>query len=334
MRANVLKSLKSPLVLEDRPDPEPTAGHVVVSLRAAALNRRDYWITRGKYPGITLPVVLGSDGAGVVTGLGEGISDEWDGAEVLVNPGWNWGDDPAAQSNDFTILGLPHDGTLAERVVVPIEYVHWRPEHLDWHHAAALPLAGVTAYRATFTRGAVQSGETVLITGIGGGVATFALQFARAAGATVVVTSSSEEKRNRATEAGAAAAYDYTEEGWAKRIAADHGPVSLVIDGAGGNGYSDLLDLVAPGGRIVNYGATAGPPDRFDPFKLFWKQLNLLGTTMGSPDDFTNMLAFVEEHAIQPIVDEVFPLERANDALERMADTRQFGKIVVECTAE
>ncbi len=330
MRAVVLQELKSPLVVEERASLEPSAGQVVVSLRAAALNRRDHWITQGLYPGITLPVVLGSDGAGVVTKLGEGVDRSWDGAEVVVNPGWNWGNDPAVQANEFTILGLPDDGTLADEVVVPAESLHAKPERLDWRAAAAIPLAGVTAYRALVTRGRATADDRVLVTGVGGGVATFLLQFALALGDTVFVTSSSEEKRRRAVEAGATAAFDYTADGWAKQLSKEHGPVTLVVDGAGGDGYADLLNLVAPGGRIVNYGATAGPPKKFDPFKLFWKQLDLRGSTMGSPADFAAMLSLVEEHALQPFVDEVYPLEQANTALARMRDSNQFGKIVVD----
>lgn len=330
MRALVLSELKSPLVEEERPEPSPGPGQVVVRLRAASLNRRDYWITQGQYPGIALPVVLGSDGAGVVERLGEGVDTAWAGAEVIVNPGWHWGDDPGVQSDGFEILGLPADGTLAEEVVVPAEYLHRKPGHLDWHAAAALPLAGVTAFRAVVSRGRVRADDRVLVTGIGGGVATFALQFARAAGATVVVTSSSDEKRRRAVELGATAAYDYTADDWSKRIAAEHGPITLAIDGAGGDGYSRLLDLAVPGGRIVNYGATAGPPKKFDPFKVFWKQLNLLGSTMGSPDDFVAMLEFVAEHELTPVVDAVFPFDRGNDALAHMRDSSQFGKIVID----
>ena len=203
MKALVLNEIKQPLTLEERPDLQSVAGEVVVTLKAAALNRRDFWITRGMYPGIATPIVPGSDGAGVVTKLGEGVDPAWLDRKAIINPGFDWGDSQSAQADEFTILGLPRDGTFATEVAVPVGQLHAKPEALDWEHAAALPLAGVTAYRAVFSQGGLKSGETVLITGIGGGVATFALQFAVAAGANVWVTSSSPEKIERAKALGA-----------------------------------------------------------------------------------------------------------------------------------
>ncbi len=329
MKALVLTELKCPLQIEDRTDLVPGAGEVVIALKAAALNRRDYWITQGMYPGIKLPVVLGSDGAGLVTRVGDGVSEGMLGREVIVNPGWDWGDHYAVQADAFRILGLPDDGTLASEVKVPAKYVADKPQHLSWPAAGALPLAGVTAYRAVFTQGRLQAGERVLISGVGGGVATFALQYALAAGATVVVTSSSAGKLEQARQLGAAAGYDYTVDGWHKQMLSDHGPIDLIIDSAGGDGYANLLDAAAPGGRIVNYGATAGPPKKLDLFKVFWKQLHLIGSTMGSPDDFAKMLEFVSVHELKPIIDRVFSLEAGNDAFELMKNSQQFGKLVI-----
>jgi NADPH:quinone reductase-like Zn-dependent oxidoreductase len=329
MRALVLNQLKSPLALEDRDALEPAPGQAVVSLRAAALNRRDYWITQGMYPGIRLPTVLGSDGAGIVTAVGDSADAGWAGREVIVNPGWDWGEDERAQGRGFRILGMPDDGTFAEQVTVPVEYLHPKPQHLQWHEAAALPLGGLTAYRAVFTQGRLEPGELVLVTGIGGGVATFALQFAAAAGAAVVVTSSSPEKIERAKNLGAASGYNYKDDDWTKQLLADHGPPQLVIDSAAGEGYARLLDVAAPGGRIVNYGATTGPPPKLDMFKLFWKQLRLIGSTMGSPADFREMLELVNRHLIHPAIDEVFPLEQADAALARMRAAQHFGKLVL-----
>jgi NADPH:quinone reductase-like Zn-dependent oxidoreductase len=187
----------------------------------------------------------------------------------------------------------------------------------------------VTAFRAVFTQGGLQRGESVLITGIGGGVATFALQFAVAAGAKVWVTSSSPEKIQRATELGVLGGFDYRDETWAKKCAKEVGPLDLVIDGAGGSGYDSLIQLAAPGGRIVSYGATAGRPKDLDLFKVFWKQLRLQGSTMGSPADFSAMVSFVEKHEIHPVVDAVFPLEEGNHALGHMQSAPQFGKYVL-----
>lgn len=333
MRCMVLRELKTPLVAEVREPLEPAEGQVVVRLHAAALNRRDYWITQGMYPGIRLPVVLGSDGAGVVVRIGDGVPHHWSQQPVVINPGWNWGDDPRAQSGEFRILGMPADGTYAEEVVVPAEYLHARPDHLTWTEAAALPLGGLTAYRALFTQGQLRPGQSVLITGIGGGVATCAMQLARQVAGRVLVTSSSDEKLQRAGELGADAGYNYRQAGWARQLIADHGRVDLIIDSAGGDGYADLLELAAPGGRIVSYGSTAGKPGNLDLFKLFWKQLHLTGSTMGTPDDFRSMLELVQRQTIRPVVDQVMPLEGANEALEKMRDSRQFGKLVLAIDA-
>lgn len=332
MKALTLKQIKSPLELEERPPLRTGSNEVVVQLKAAALNRRDYWITQGMYPGINPPVVLGSDGAGVVGERGSAVENDCSGREVIINPGWDWGDNERAQSESFRILGLPDDGTFATEVVVPQEYLHPKPEHLDWHQAAALPLAGVTAYRALFSQGELRPGETVLINGIGGGVATFALQFAVAAGANVWVTSSSQQKIDRAMEMGALGGFDYKDEQWWKKMSMQADAPNLIIDSAGGIGYGSLLNLAAPGGRIVNYGATAGPPEKLDLFKVFWKQLTLQGSTMGSPADFAAMLELVHKHKIRPVIDRVIPLAGGNEAIELMKTSPQFGKLVLSMT--
>lgn len=333
MRAMVLRQLKSPLQLEQRPDPQPAAGQVVVALKAAALNRRDYWITQGMYPGIRLPVVLGSDGAGVVTQVGDGVPHHWAHREVILYPGWNWGNDPRVQGSDFRILGMPDDGTFAEQVVVPVECLEAKPEHLDWHEAATVGLSGVTAYRAVFRQGGLEPGETVLITGIGGGVATWSLQLARRTARQLFVTSSSADKLRAARDLGATDGFDYTDARWAERLAEKHGPVDLIIDSAGGPGYGRLIELAAPGGRIVNYGATAGMPDKLDLFKVFWKQLRIIGSTMGSPDDFRAMLEMVRQAKLTPVVDQVLPLQEVNEALGRLAEGRQLGNVVLRIGA-
>lgn len=329
MKALVLREIKTPLELAERPSLKSSPGAVVVRMQAAALNRRDYWITQGMYPGVKPPVVLGSDGAGVVTACGDGVDSAWEGREVIVNPGLNWGDDPSAQSAEFTILGLPRDGTFATEVLIPASQLHPKPAGWTWTEAAALPVAGVTAYRAMFAQGGLRAGETILITGIGGGVATFALQYAVAVGAKAWVTSSSPEKIQRAIEMGALGGFNYRDENWTKEMAQQAEAPNLIIDSAGGAGYAALVNLAAPGGRIVNYGATAGAPEKLDLFKVFWKQLRLQGSTMGSPQDFADMLAFVEKHDLRPIIDQEFPLEEGNAAIERMASSPQFGKYVL-----
>jgi zinc-binding alcohol dehydrogenase/oxidoreductase len=329
MQALVLRAVKQPLELEQRPPLQAAAGEAVVQLKAAALNRRDYWITQGLYPGIKPPVVLGSDGAGIVTQVGRQADSSWLGTEVVINPGLDWGDSQSAQAKEFTVLGLPRDGTFAGEIAIPVCQLHPKPAAWSWPEAAALPLAGVTAYRAVFSQGHLRSGETVLITGIGGGVATFALQFAAATGAEVWVTSSSQQKIERALQLGAAGGFDYTSEDWPTQFVRQAGAADLIIDSAGGPGYAALLQVAAPGGRIVNYGATAGPPPKLDLFKIFWKQLRLQGSTMGSPADFEAMLAFAAESDVRPVIDASFSLADGNRALDLMKNSPQFGKYLL-----
>ncbi|MCR9120330.1 MAG: medium chain dehydrogenase/reductase family protein, partial [bacterium] len=237
MQALTLTQTKSPLQLVDRAELAPAEGEVVVQVKAASLNRRDYWITQGLYPGVDPPVVLGSDAAGVVSRCGDNVDSSWLGREVIINPGFEWGDQDAFHGPNFHILGSPRDGTFAEEVSAPVTQLYDKPAYLSWSEAAAVPLAGVTAYRALFTQGNLQSGENVLITGIGGGVAGYALQYAVAAGANVWVTSSSEEKIQQAVSLGATGGFNYKEADWSKALAKT-APPNLVIDGAGGAGYA------------------------------------------------------------------------------------------------
>ena len=316
-------------------DPEPAAGEVVVALRAAALNHRDVWIKQGKYAGLKWPCRPGSDGAGVVCAAGAGVEAVWLGREVVINPSFGWGGSEHAQGPNFTILGLPRDGTLAEKIAVPLVQLAAKPPHISWEAAAALPLAGLTAYRALFARAHLRAGERVLVTGIGGGVALFALQYAVAVGAEMWVTSSSPAKIARAVALGARGGFDYTKPDWAKEALAQApgGGFDVIVDSAGGEGFSDLLDLAVAGGRIVFFGATRGNVPALALRKIFWRQLSVLGTTMGSPADWSAMLEFVAQHRLKPIVSEVFPLERAAEAFALMERGGQFGKIVVRMGA-
>ncbi len=193
MKAIVLESAENPLVIKEVAKPIPGPGEVLVQIKAAALNRRDYWITIGKYAGIKYPTILGADGAGIVSETGEGAS-EWLNKEVIINPSHNWGEHPQFQGKEFKILGLPDDGTMAEYVLVKAEYLYPKPAHLTFEQAAALPLAGITAYRALFTKAHIKKGDKVLVVGVGAGTGSFTLQFAVAAGAQVFVTSGTGEK--------------------------------------------------------------------------------------------------------------------------------------------
>jgi len=329
MKAAVLDGVGQPLVMKTVAEPVPAPGWAAVRLQAAALNHRDLWIQQGRYAGLKFPIILGSDGAGTVQAVGADADRAWVGRPVIINPSLDWGDDPRVQGPRFRILGLPDDGTLAEAVVVPVANLAPRPGHLSAEQAAALPLGGLTAWRALFARGGLRAGESVLVTGIGGGVALFGLQFALAAGATVYVTTGSAAKLERARALGAAGGVNYRETDWAARLQREAGEFDLVLDSAMGEGLAPLIDLTRPGGRIVFYGATTGNPPGLDARKVFWRQISLLGTTMGSPADFAGMLRLVDSRRLVPVIDTVQPLTDAGAALRRMESAAQFGKLVL-----
>lgn len=317
MKALVLTEANSLPIYQEAADPIPAEGEVIVDIKAAALNHRDVFVTQGKYSNIRFPIILGSDGAGIC-----------EGKEVVIYPALNWGEDPRFQGKSFEILGLPRNGTLAEKIAVPANHVFPKPVHLTWPEAAALPLAGLTAYRALFTKGRCKAGDKVLITGIGGGVALFALQFAKAVGAEVWVNSSSDEKIKRAIALGATGGANYKTPDWNKQLEAAGG-FDIVIDGAGGEGFGTVLKLCKSGARVVSYGGTIGVVPNFSPQILFWKQLEVLGSTMGTAEEFGQMLDFVSQHHLHSIVDQVLPLEEGAQAFQRMDAGGQFGKLVV-----
>lgn len=330
MKGLVLTEKGRPPHWQEVPDPRPGNGDVIVRVHAAALNHRDVWIQKGQYAGLKYPIVPGSDGSGVV--MPGPDAGAWAEKEVIINPALQWGKHAAYQDPaDFRILGLPDDGTMAEYVRVPSSNLVRKPAHLSFEEAAALPLAGLTAYRALMTRAQVQRGETVLITGIGGGVALFAMQFALALGARVYVSSGSDAKLGRALGLGAVGGANYKNPGWVDALRGlSGGGFDVAIDGAAGDGMNDLMDLLSPGGRLVLYGATQGNPSAVVARRIFWKQLNILGSTMGSPEDFAAMVALVDQHKIRPVVDKVFPPGEGAAAFQRMDEGLQFGKIVVK----
>lgn len=332
MRAVRLHEIGGPqnLRIDDVPVPEPAAGEAVVRVRAAAFNRRDVFITQGLYPKIALPVILGSDGAGEVAAVGDGVSHLHEGDAVVIDPMLGWGDDPHVwDARSSSILGMPRPGTFAQYVSVPAANVYPKPQHLSMQEAAALPLAGLTAYRATFTRGELEAGETVLITGVGGGVQTFVLLFAKHIGARAIVTSGSDEKLARAKELGADEVLNYrTTPDWHKELRA-MGPIDLVVDSSGGDTLAKALDAVRPGGRIAIYGGTNGEA-KIKMFPLFWKHVTIAGTSMGSPQDFRSMLRLFADGALRPAIDRTFAMNDAGKAAERMASSSQFGKIVLD----
>ncbi|MEZ5101027.1 MAG: zinc-binding dehydrogenase [Thermoleophilia bacterium] len=323
MQAIAIRAFGGPetLRLDTLPDPVAGPGEVVVELRACALNRRDTLVRKGVYE-FPFPFVPGSDGAGVRRDTGE---------EVVVLPSLAWGEREAAPGPDFRILGGPDDGTYAELIRVPEENVFPKPPGLSWYEAAAFPLAGLTAYRALFTRARLEAGETVLVLGAGSGVATFAIQLARQAGARVLVTSSSQGKLERARELGAEAGIDYTAGDWAAEVRERTGGrgVDVVVDSVGST-WPDSLRALALGGRLVVFGATRGTEVQLQVRPFYFGQHSLLGTTMGSPSEFAALLDRIGRGDWKPVVDSVRPLGEAAAAHARMEEGAQFGKLVLE----
>lgn len=328
---NISELSKNLIVVEDVPIPQITDDDVLIKIKFASLNRRDLYISTGLYPKLNLPVVLGSDGSGIIHSKGKSVSDFETGDEVLINPGMNWGNDENFQSGDFKILGMPDYGTFAEFVCVKQSYVYKKPTDLSFEEASALPLAGVTAYRSLFIKASVTKDDNVLITGAGGGVATLAIVFALKTGASVFVTSGSEDKISKAVSLGAQGGVNYKNENWDKElIDLSENKINVIVDGTGGDSFSKLLEICSYGCRIVSYGASLGSLKNFPMARVFWKQLKLLGSTMGSPKDFSDMLKFVNENKVVPVIDKIFSLDNICDAFRRMNDSEQFGKIVVE----
>jgi len=338
MKALVLHEIGGPdkLNYEDAPDPEPGSGETVVRLHAAALNRRDVFVTRGQYPGAkpeALPVILGSDGSGEVVARGEGADGPDEGTEVVINPALYWGDDPQKPGKEYRILGLPDDGTFAQLVKVPAENVFPKPSHLSHEEAAAIPLGALTAYRALVTRGGVQQGETVVVPGIGSGVATFVVQMAAALGARVFVTSGSDEKIEKAEELGAEGGVNYNSEDWSKELKSLTGGVDLSVDHVGGDAFDALVSLARPGSRIVTFGATAGPKVTVVMPRIFLKHLTIFGTAMGTNEEFGAMLDLFAEHGLRPTINETFPLQETAAAMGYMEEGAGIGKIVLDIPA-
>ena len=338
MKAMVLHELGGPdsLSFEDAPDPDPGSGETVVRLRAAALNRRDVFVTRGQYPGAkpeTLPVILGSDGSGEVVARGDGAAGPDEGTEVVINPALYWGDDPQKPGKEYRILGLPDDGTFAQLVKVPAENVFPKPSHLSHEEAAAIPLGALTAYRALVTRGGIKEGETIVVPGIGSGVATFVVQLAVGLGARVFVTSGSDEKIEKAKELGAESGVNYNSEDWSRELKSMTGGVDLSVDHVGGEAFDAMVSLAKPGSRIVTYGATAGPKVTVVMPRIFLKHLTVLGTAMGTNEEFGAMLDLYAEHGLRPTINESFPLQEVAAAMERMEEGAGMGKIVLDVPA-
>lgn len=327
MRASFFTQPGAPLEIREVKKLKPIKDQVLVRLHNAALNHRDLWIQKEQ----SFPdgMVLGSDGSGVIEDVGEDADTMLIGMEVIINPSLNWGDNPIVQGNSFKILGVPDAGTFSDYVVVSKKQVFEKPEHLSFAEAAAVPLSALTAYRALFSKARLRAKEKVLITGIGGGAALWAFQFAVAYQARVYVTSGSNEKLIKAKELGAVGGFNYKDSEWTKQTLKESGGFDIVIDSAGGAQFSDLLELVVPGGRIAIFGRTAGDIPNLPTRLLYWKQISIHGTTMGTRDEFLSMIDFIESRNLKPIIDKIYPFEQINEAMKRMEQGDQFGKIVL-----
>ena len=308
---------------EDAPEPSPGPGEVLLELRAASLNHLDVGVRQGR-PSVPKPRTLGADGAGLVAALGDGVTGLAEGQRVVLNPGLEHGD-------TIGVIGEHTEGTHAELAVVPAANVYPLDERLSFEEAAAFPLVFETAYRMLVTKAAVQAGEWVLVWGIGSGVGTASLQIAKAFGARVLVTSSHEEKLARARDLGADAAVNHAtgDVVAAVKEATAGAGVDVVVEHVGEATWQRSLQAARPGGRIAVCGATTGPNPPAALHRVWWKQLTIYGSTMGTREDFEGAYALVGSGRARPVVDRVFPLAQARLAHERLEAGEQFGKIVL-----
>jgi zinc-binding alcohol dehydrogenase/oxidoreductase len=307
---------------EDVPDPQVGPGEVLIRLRAASLNHLDLWVRQGR-PSVPKPRILGADGAGIVEALGQGSDGFQVGERVVINPG-------LAHGSHTTVLGEHTDGTHAELVSVPGSNVYPVPDELSFEEAAAFPLVFLTAYRMLVTKAAVTEGEWVLVWGAGGGVGTAAFAIAKALGARTVVTSSSDEKLVKLRERGADAAINHGDADVADRVKdVTGGGADVVIEHVGEATWAGSLRAARPGGRIVVCGATSGPNPPAALHRVWWKELVILGSTMGTKEDFEGAYELVATGRARPIVDRVFPLAEAAAAHEHLERGEQLGKVVL-----
>ena len=311
-------------MLEEAPDPVAGPGEVLVRIRASALNHLDVWIRKG-LPSVPKPRILGADGAGVVEALGPGVDGFEPGQPVVINPGIE------APDGSIHVVGEHGDGTNAELIAVPATNVYPIPGDLSFEEAAAFPLVFETAYRMLVTRAHLREGEWVLLWGIGSGVSTAGLAIAKALGARTIVTSSSDEKLARARELGADATVNHATgdvKAAVKEATGGHG-ADVVVEHVGEATWRTSLDVAARDGRVAVCGATTGPNPPAALHRIWWKQLTILGSTMGTKTDFEGAYELIASGRARPVVDEVLPLSQIRAAHERLEAGEQLGKIVL-----
>ncbi|MGJ9385519.1 zinc-binding dehydrogenase [Salipaludibacillus sp. CF4.18] len=310
----------------DMNEESPGRKEVKVRMKIAGLNHRDLSILE-KREETDPPLIIGSDGAGIIDEVGDDVTSVSVGDEVIINPSLGWLDKSEAPPEGFQIIGLPGHGTFSESIVISENNIEPKPPHLSWEEAGVLSLGALTAYRALFTRANIDTGDTVLLPGIGGGVATLLLLFAKAAGARVIVTSRSNEKLEKALELGADVAID-SEGDWDESL---HGEkADIVIETVGAATFNKSLNQLRRGGTIVTFGSSTGDDVSFNLRDFFYGQKNLLGSTMGSRAEFREMLHFIGKHDVKPVMDKTFPLADTKAAMERLKEAKQLGKIAIK----
>lgn len=314
------------LKIKEMADPSPGKNEVVVKMKTAGLNRRDLYIPdrRGNDKEA---LILGSDGAGIVEAIGEEVTSFQTGDEVIINPGLRWEENTPAPPQSFDILGMPDHGTFAEKIVLSEEQIEKKPSYLSWAEAGVLSLAALTGYRALVTKGQVKAGDTVFIPGAGSGVSTYMIQFAKSLGARVIVTSRSSDKLQHAKELGADLTIP-TESDWKKELKDE--VIDLVIDSVGRATFNRSLEILKKGGRIVVFGATTEDNIDLNLRDFFYGQYQLFGSTMGSREELRELLQLMEDHQLHPVVDKVFPLNQAAQAMKYLKESNQFGKVALQ----
>lgn len=313
------------LQIIDVKSPEVKNNEVKISIKYVGLNHRDLFSIE-KHEDLNQTLYMGGDAAGVIKELGENVTSFKIGDKVMINPGLGWSKESPAQPDSFEVIGNTRIGAFAEEITYPAENVVKIPSYLSLEEAGAFSLAALTSYRALVTRGQVEKGMKVLIPGIGGGVANFVLRFAKAAGASVYVTSRSESKLEEAKSSGA----DKTvlnDKDWKEELGEK---VDLVIESVGAATFNKSLDTLKPGGTIVMFGSSTGNHVDFDLRSFFVHQFNLKGSTMGSQEEFEDMIKFSEKHSVRPLIDKVFDFNDFQKAFDRLKESKQTGKIVMK----
>jgi NADPH:quinone reductase-like Zn-dependent oxidoreductase len=340
MRAAAFAEFGGPEVvrIHEMERPEPGPGEVRIAVRASAMNHLDLWIRRGLPLKITMPHIGGSDVAGVVDAVGPGVDGVQEGARVVVDPSldyaWYEGvaGGPTLPGPEFRIIGEHTQGGFAEYCVVPAANLMEIPEDVAFETAAAASLVAVTAWRGLMVRGGLKAGERVLITGASGGVSTLAIQLARLAGAEVFAVTSGPANVDRVKELGAHVVYDRLETNWAKQVWLDTGKrgVDLALDAVGQSVWAQCLKALAVRGRLVTYGATTGAAGETEIRLVFWRQLSILGSTMGSAGEYRTVMDLVFQGKVSPVIHAVLPLEEARRAHEMLEAGEVFGKVVLK----